>query len=189
MAIIPTEGRNIVNFARKIIGEKLVFERRGWDNMIANKSHTDVKMLGQEMLENYRLLMINITSVDLLSTDIATLDSAVIREANESTANLIDALTRYLLLEFSMDDMTELLNAVASSIAQWNLSVDGAVLVTKGETYERVKNPDELKEGIENLSAALSNDLAYLTLILLADLHHLTYVASADQCLEILSST
>ncbi len=190
MPIQPTEGRNIVNFARKIIAEKLIFERRAWDNMIGNKLHEDVRVLGQQMLANYRTLMIGVTSMDLLFVDAASVNSDVVN-MTEGMLSIVNSLTRYLLVEFTMEEINELLLSIAKSIIQWNLSNNGKIVknFNNNDIIELTNINDELKEAIDLLAGVLSNDLNYVTLILLSDLHHMTYVASADQCYEILSST
>ena len=191
MAIQPTEGRNLPHFARKIIGEKLIQERRGWENMAANKHHEDVAMLGRNLLDSYRSLMLGVSSIDFLDIDASNLSSNVVN-MTENSARLLNSLTRYLLIELTMEQMDQLLSDVAKSIIQWNISNRSDVFVYKevdGEMELTVAKDTETGEAVELLVDRLSTDMVYLTLVLLADLHHLTFVASADQCYEILSST
>lgn len=188
MAILPTTGRNIANYARKIIGEKLIHERRGWENMKASKTDADVRLLGDSYITNYRLLMINITSVDLLLVDAVNVNSGNLG-LDDATTNIVDALSRYLLIELTSMELTELLESLAKSVVQWNIAAGGNVLVTNTEgVWINAMTSDDVSTAQSLLVSALESDINYLTLILLADLHHLTYVANADQCLEILSS-
>ena len=187
MPITRTEGRSHTNFARKIVAEKLIQERRGWENMVSSKSHEDVRQLGLEHLENYRSLMLSVTSFDLLNTDASNVNTAAVTTYDKSIA-LLNSLTRYLLLEMTMDEMTILLEDIARSIIQWNISTKGSVFVYRSSEFVDANLESDFNEAVDLLSQALSDDLNYVTMILMSDLHHLTFVASADACFEILLS-
>lgn len=185
MAIIPTEGRNIVNYARKIVAEKLIFERRQWETMRDNKHHADVKEMGESYLTSYKGLMISITSLDLLNTSIAGIDVNVVKMV-DFQARLVDRLASYLLLELTREELDALAEQLAHAIFYWSFGKNGNFdTYTEGEKSEEV-TATELQASIAD---TLAVNVPYIVVILLSDLHHMSYVASAEQCLEILSST
>lgn len=182
MVIKANEDRNIVNFARKIVGEKLITERRLWETMRDNKNQNDVKELGEELIRAYKSLMIGVTSLDLLNTSVANISINVIN-LEESQKVLIDKLSTYLLLELKDTDLEALLNQLSHSILYWQTNKGKDFFSTEESTAPSAESI------LGDISNVLSYNIPYIVLILLSDLHHLTYVASADQCLEILSST
>lgn len=185
MALTPTEGRNIVNFARKVVAEKLIFERRQWETMRDNKQHPDVQEMGFGHLTSYKGLMISITSLDLLNTSIAGIDVNVVKML-DFQANLVDRLATYLLIELETEELEALTVQLAHAIFYWSYNKNGDF--TDGTT-EDGKTTLTSEEVQANIADTLAVNIPYIILILLTDLHHMTYVASADQCLEILSST
>lgn len=194
MANTPTEGRNIVHFARKIVAERLIMERRLYENMKDNKTHTDVQALGREMIESYRGLMIGVTTVDLLAIDASTIGIGVINLV-DSQVLLIEKLSRYLLLELTGDEFFDLVKQLAEVMIQWSIAKG---IDPRGWRDEDEKSEDEDSNGITDeiidsaiiaMTKVLNLNVGFIVLVLLSDLHHLTYVASADQCLEILLST
>lgn len=191
MKITRSESRNIVNYARNLVAERLIIERRGWDIMVNNKQDELISSMGRELLSGYRSMMISISSIDWLSTDAVSLDSLDGLVLVDEMKALIGTLTRYLILELTSDELTDLMGHVVNSIMVWCVNTDRDFLV-KDETGEGLVILDRAvtghwSEAHELIMEALQNDLQYITMILLSDLHHLTYVASADQCAEILS--
>lgn len=183
MAIQPTEGRNIVNYARKIVAEKLIMERRQWELMAANKIFQDVAEMGAMHLSGYRGLMIGITAVDLLDVNSGTLSTNLVNQT-EFQMGIINTLARYLLLELTRDEIDELASHLSYSIICWTFGANGSSDVPEAEDGK-----DPFEEEGKVIVNILSANIPYITMMLLSDLHHFTYVASADQCLEILSST
>lgn len=183
MTIKANEDRSIVNFARKIVGEKLITERRLWETMRDNKNQNDVRELGDELLRSYKSLMIGVTSFDLLNTNTAGITASVINMV-DSQKVLVDKLCTYLLLELTEPQLDALLVQVAHSIFYWQANKKIDLFVGDDESIA-TKTVAEIEN---NLVDILALNIPYIVLILLADLHHLTYVASAEQCLEILSS-
>lgn len=196
MAIIPTDGRNIVHFARKIVAERMIAERRLFETMRDNKNHEDVSVIGREGLENFRAIMIAVSCVDLLNVGIPAIHADTIN-LTESQSYLIDKLSRYLLIELESADYDKLVDLLALAIQNWSYSKDqnvGRFILDSSnslnEDGEPNKSLDEImQEEVDNIRSALTYSPQYVTYMLLADLHHLTYVASADQCSEILLST
>lgn len=184
MAIHASEDRNIVNFARKIVGEKLITERRLWETMRDSKNQNDVRELGDELLTSYRSLMIGVTSLDLINTNTAGITHKVIN-MDDSQNILIDKLSTYLLLELTEDQLGSLLSQLSHSIFYWQSNKDTVSWAGDDDSIVG-KTVAEIES---NITDTLAYNIPYVVLILLADLHHLTYVASAEQCLEILSST
>lgn len=194
MANTPTEGRNIVHFARKIVAERLIMERRLIENMKDNKTHSDVQALGRDQLESYRSLMIGVTAVDLLAVEASSVSIDYIN-LMDSQVLLVEKLARYLLLELEGNEFYDLVKQLAEVMIQWS--------VAKGIDPRGWRNEDEMAEDDEPdvitdkvlesaviaMTKILNLNVGFVVMILLADLHHLTYVASADQCLEILLST
>lgn len=184
MAIQPTEGRNIVNYARKIVAEKLIMERRQWELMRDNKTHQDVVELGRMNIASYRGLMIGVTAVDLLDVNASTLSTKLINMTDTQIC-LLNSLSRYLILELTHEQFDNLTEHLATSIVFWTFGSSGS-----SEIVEDVDTDDDVLS-MENgaINNLLQSNIPYVVLVLLADLHHMTYVASAEQCLEILSST
>lgn len=184
MAIQPTEGRNISNYARKIIAEKLIFERRQWELMRDNKHHPDVVELGSDLMNAYRGLMISITAVDLLDVNAASISTNLVN-MTDSQLNFVYGLARYLITELTVEDFNALTDQLTYSIIQWSFGVAGSGVLSDDED----SRSDPVSEEAESIRGTLQGNIPYIVLILLTDLHHMTYVASADQCLGILSST
>jgi hypothetical protein len=177
MAITPTEGRNIAHFARKILAEKLIMSRRMWESMRDNKQHPDVVELGARNMESYRSLMLDINSIDLLDTDASNITVDAVQML-DSQLHLVLSMTRYLLTELEVSHWHDLINHLGNVIVQWRYSLNGGT-----------ENDVDLDDEVKVVIGALDLNPVYVTLLLMSDLHHLTFVASADQCLEILSST
>lgn len=178
MSIIKTESRNIAHYARKIVGEKLIMDRRQWELMMSHKANPDVQELGNELLGAYKGIMINVTAVDLFDVNASTISTNLISQTEQQT-RIINACSRYLLTELTQVEYTTLCNHLASVIVYWSFGASG---------IGQVEEADMIEES-EQIEGMLNSNAAYVTLLLMTDLHHLTYVASAEQCLEILSST
>lgn len=194
MAITPTEGRNIAHYARKIVAERMILERRLLETMRDNKQHEDVSQLGHTGLANFRTIMINVSAVDLLNVGLADMRSNIVN-LTENEEKLIDKLARYLLLELDSNEWAALRNHIALSIMNWSYSCSADDINTRfvlpsedDEEDETPKKQDEKAE-LAAIEDTLLFNPQFVVLVLLADLHHLTYVASADQCSEILLST
>ena len=193
MAITPTEGRNVVHFARKIIAERMIVERRLFETMRDNKQHEDVAHMGRTGLENFRAIMINVSSVDLLDVGLSAINVDVINLTEEQEI-LVNKLTRYMLLELDSDDWGRVRNQIALSIMNWSYSRNADDISTRFVLPSDGADEDDTppKQDDQAELAAIDDMLLFnpqfVVLVLLADLHHLTYVASADQCSEILLS-
>lgn len=193
MAITPTEGRNVVHFARKIIAERMIVERRLFETMRDNKQHEDVAHMGRIGLENFRAIMINVSSVDLLDVGLSAINVDVINLTEEQEI-LVNKLTRYMLLELDSDDWGRVRNQIALSIMNWSYSCNADDISTRFVLPNDGADEDDTppKQDDQAELAAIDDTLLFnpqfVVLVLLADLHHLTYVASADQCSEILLS-
>lgn len=190
MSTFKNEDRNIVNYARKVVAEKLIMERRQWETLRDTKGHADASALGQELLTEYRQLMINLTAVDLLNVDPSTIRIAIV-QMTERQRILIDTLSRYLLLELTPEQLEDLVGQVTHSIIYWSYGASGSKTYEEADEQEEIPEEKDEKEGDLNdaIYQSLITNIPYVSMILLSDLHHMTYVASADQCSGILSST
>lgn len=193
MSTFMNQDRNIVNYARKVVAEKLIMERRQWETLRDTKGHADATALGHELLTEYRQLMINLTAVDLLNVDPSTIRISIV-QMTERQRILIDTLSRYLLLELSPEQLESLVEQITHSIIYWSYGASGSKTYDEGEGPEEVvEEKEERSEKETELNDAvyqsLITNIPYVSMVLLSDLHHMTYVASADQCSGILSST
>lgn len=167
-------NQSIATTARFTIFQKITLLRREWQCLIENRDPA-IKALGSSKLENYRELMLGVvTNYDFLATTVEEIAKPSI-DLTMERLELIDELTRWWMLELNIKQRDDLIVHIANVILEWTDS-KGLIPETAGERY------------LEQITNALGLNPGYITLILLRDLHHITFVEKAESCYEILSS-
>lgn len=171
---------NIATKARMLLLNKLVLKRREWQVMMDNRD-PDISYLGKERLQSYRTLMIEVVcSTDLLQATPAIIVGFENTDIDEHGVNFINDMTRFMITDLTASERLELYTHYAEIIYEWTVSKG----VSSIDRYD-----DDVNKYVKAITEAILNNPLYLTLILLVDLHHLTFVEKADSCYEILLST
>lgn len=170
---------NIATKARFLLLNKLVLKRREWQVMIDSRD-TDISYLGKERLNDYReLMVVVVAATDFMQATPSSITNLEITLSDNAT-NFINDLTKFMLMDLSFDELQELLDHFSHCILVWSVGKEVDTL----SQYDN--NITTYKKAIYD---ALYNNLNYLVLILLVDLHHITFVEKAESCYEILLST